>query len=122
MELLKLNGYSMNDTIVVFDRIRENRRAHGREPLALLSVASHIGRRSAIVLDEEILGMPVNEEVIRDLVRIRSARTREGVNDLAVNLRSGALPAAFEVAITYDGDSNSGFGAQRSKIWEVSVA
>jgi preprotein translocase subunit SecF len=32
--LLTLIGYSMNDTIVVFDRIRENRRAHGREPLA----------------------------------------------------------------------------------------
>ena len=32
--LLTLVGYSMNDTIVVFDRIRENRRTHGREPLA----------------------------------------------------------------------------------------
>jgi preprotein translocase subunit SecF len=32
--LLTLIGYSMNDTIVVFDRIRENRRKHGREPLA----------------------------------------------------------------------------------------
>jgi preprotein translocase subunit SecF len=32
--LLTLVGYSMNDTIVVFDRIRENRRIHGREPLA----------------------------------------------------------------------------------------
>ena len=32
--LLTLVGYSMNDTIVVFDRIRENRRARGREPLA----------------------------------------------------------------------------------------
>ena len=32
--LLTLIGYSMNDTIVVFDRIRENRRACGREPLA----------------------------------------------------------------------------------------
>jgi len=32
--LLTLIGYSMNDTIVVFDRIRENRRAHAREPLA----------------------------------------------------------------------------------------
>jgi preprotein translocase subunit SecF len=32
--LLTLIGYSMNDTIVVFDRIRENRRASGREPLA----------------------------------------------------------------------------------------
>lgn len=32
--LLTLVGYSMNDTIVVFDRLRENRRTHGREPLA----------------------------------------------------------------------------------------
>ena len=32
--LLTLIGYSMNDTIVVFDRIRENRRTHGRESLA----------------------------------------------------------------------------------------
>jgi preprotein translocase subunit SecF len=32
--ILTLIGYSMNDTIVVFDRIRENRRACGREPLA----------------------------------------------------------------------------------------
>ncbi len=32
--LLTLVGYSMNDTIVVFDRIRENRRTHQREPLA----------------------------------------------------------------------------------------
>jgi preprotein translocase subunit SecF len=32
--LLTLIGYSMNDTIVVFDRIRENRRLGRREPLA----------------------------------------------------------------------------------------
>jgi preprotein translocase subunit SecF len=32
--LLTLVGYSMNDTIVVFDRIRENRLRSGREPLA----------------------------------------------------------------------------------------
>ena len=31
--LLTLIGYSMNDTIVVFDRIRENRRTSRREPL-----------------------------------------------------------------------------------------
>lgn len=32
--LLTLIGYSMNDTIVVFDRVRENRRLQPREPLA----------------------------------------------------------------------------------------
>lgn len=32
--LLTLIGYSMNDTIVVFDRVRENRRTQPRAPLA----------------------------------------------------------------------------------------
>ena len=32
--LLTLVGYSMNDTIVVFDRIRENLNMSRREPLA----------------------------------------------------------------------------------------
>ena len=32
--LLTLIGYSMNDTIVVFDRVRENRASHSRERLA----------------------------------------------------------------------------------------
>ena len=34
--ILTLVGYSMNDTIVVFDRIRENLRISRREPLAVL--------------------------------------------------------------------------------------
>jgi preprotein translocase subunit SecF len=34
--LLTLIGYSMNDTIVVFDRIRENRQQTSREPLAAI--------------------------------------------------------------------------------------
>ena len=37
------------------------------------------------------------EDVIRDSGQIRGARTREEAQDLAVNLRSGALPAAIEV-------------------------
>jgi preprotein translocase subunit SecD len=36
--------------------------------------------------------------VIRDSGQIRGARTREEAEDLAVNLRSGALPASIEVA------------------------
>ena len=59
---------------------------------------AHIGRRSAIVLDQEILSVPVIEDVIRDSGQIRGARTLEEAEDLAVNLRSGALPAPIEVA------------------------
>ena len=58
---------------------------------------ANIGRRSAIVLDQEILSVPVIEDVIGDSGQIRGARTREEAEDLAVNLRSGALPAAIEV-------------------------
>jgi preprotein translocase subunit SecD len=59
---------------------------------------ANIGQRSAIVLDQEILSVPVIEDVIRDSGQIRGARNREEAEDLAVNLRSGALPAAIEVA------------------------
>jgi preprotein translocase subunit SecD len=59
--------------------------------------SAHIGRRSAIVLDQEILSVPVIEDVIRDSGQISGARNREEAEDLAVNLRSGALPAAIEV-------------------------
>lgn len=58
---------------------------------------AHIGRRSAIVIDQEILSVPVIEDVIRDSGQIRGAHSREEAEDLAVNLRSGALPAAIEV-------------------------
>ena len=58
---------------------------------------SHIGKRSAIVLDDAILSVPVIEDAIRDSGQIRGARTLEEAEDLAVNLRSGALPAAIEV-------------------------
>jgi len=58
---------------------------------------ANIGRRSAIVLDQEILSVPVIEDVIRDTGQIRGARNYEEARDLALNLRSGALPAAIEV-------------------------
>lgn len=59
---------------------------------------AHIGRRSAIVLDDEIFSVPVIEDAIHDSGEIRGARTLQEAEDLAVNLRSGALPAAIEVA------------------------
>jgi preprotein translocase subunit SecD len=58
---------------------------------------ANIGRRSAIVLDEEILSAPVIEDVIGDAGQIRGAHSLAAAEDLAINLRSGALPAAIEV-------------------------
>jgi len=59
---------------------------------------AHIGQLSAIVLDEEILSIPRIEDVIRDAGQIRGARNLQDAQDLAANLRAGALPAAIEVA------------------------
>jgi preprotein translocase subunit SecD len=59
---------------------------------------THIGQRSAIVLDSEILSVPLIEDAIRDSGQIRGARTLQEAEDLAVNLRAGALPAAIDVA------------------------
>src|SRR5262249_49892828 len=45
--LLTITGYSVNDTIVVFDRVRENQRLARREPLDLIvnkSVNQTLGR------------------------------------------------------------------------------
>jgi preprotein translocase subunit SecD len=58
---------------------------------------NNIGRRCAIVLDQEILSAPVIEDAIRDSGQIRGPRNLEEAADLAANLRSGALPAAIEV-------------------------
>src|SRR4030095_6998776 len=61
---------------------------------------ANIGRRAAIVLDREILSVPVIEDTIRDSGQIRGARNLEEAQNLAVNLRSGALPAAIEIVQT----------------------
>jgi len=58
---------------------------------------ANIGRRTAIVLDREILSTPVIEDVIRDSGQIRGAHSLAEAEDLAIDLRSGALPAAIEI-------------------------
>ncbi len=57
----------------------------------------NVGRRSAIVLDNSIISVPVIESAIRDTGQIRGAHSFEEANDLAISLRSGALPAAITV-------------------------
>jgi preprotein translocase subunit SecD len=58
---------------------------------------ANIGRQSAIVVDQEILSAPVIEDVIRDSGQISGARSAAEAEDLAINLRSGALPAAIDI-------------------------
>lgn len=74
---------------------------------------TNIGRRAAIVLDHEILSAPVIEDVIRDSGQIRGARNREEAEDLAINLRSGALPAAIEIVQERTVDASLGVDSIR---------
>jgi preprotein translocase subunit SecD len=55
----------------------------------------NIGRHLAIVLDNRVISAPVLEGRITDNGRISGGFTTETANDLAITLRSGALPAGL---------------------------
>ncbi len=56
---------------------------------------SNLGRNLAIVLDERVVTAPVIEGRITDEGRISGNFTQQEANDLALTLRSGALPASL---------------------------
>jgi preprotein translocase subunit SecD len=59
--------------------------------------AANIGKRAAIVLDRDILSVPIIESKISDTGQIYGARTRDEAAELALNLRAGSLPAPVRV-------------------------
>jgi len=58
--------------------------------------ASHIGDRLAIVLDKVVLSAPSIKSQIRDSGVIEGLSGRQEAADLALNLRSGSLPAGIQ--------------------------
>jgi protein-export membrane protein SecD/preprotein translocase SecF subunit len=58
---------------------------------------SHIGSRLAIVLDKKVLSAPSIEGTIRDNGVINNMGSMEEATDLALNLRSGSLPAGLKL-------------------------
>jgi preprotein translocase subunit SecD len=82
---------------------------------------ARVGRRSAIVLDGEILSAPVIEEAIRDSGQIRGAHSLEEAETLAVNLRAGALPAAIEIAQQRTVDASLGADSIRHGVTAAAV-
>jgi preprotein translocase subunit SecD len=58
---------------------------------------ANVGRRLAIVLDNVVLSAPRIDTRISDQGRITGAATAQEAADLALNLRSGALPASLKV-------------------------
>ena len=58
----------------------------------------NVGNRLAIVMDNEIRSAPnISERIASEAARITGTFTREEAEDLALVLRSGALPAAIEI-------------------------
>ena len=57
---------------------------------------THIGDRLAIVLDKRVLSAPVIQSQIGDSGVIEGLSDRQEATDLALNLRSGSLPASIE--------------------------
>jgi preprotein translocase subunit SecD len=57
---------------------------------------SHIGDRLAIVLDNQVMSAPVIKNKITDNGVIEGLSGQEEAKDLALNLRSGALPAGVQ--------------------------
>jgi len=58
---------------------------------------SHIGDRLAIVLDNAVLSAPTIEAKISDNGVITNLGSQEDASDLALNLRSGSLPAGVKI-------------------------
>ncbi len=57
------------------------------------ATSANIGKNLAIILNDEIKSAPVIRDAIRDEGRIEGDFTKEEAEDLALTLRSGALPA-----------------------------
>ena len=63
-----------------------------------LTTEQNVGNRLAIVLDDEIRSAPnINERIASESARITGSFTAEQADDLALVLRSGALPAAIRI-------------------------
>ncbi len=62
------------------------------------ATAKNVGRRIAIVIDEEVISAPtVNEPIPNGRAQISGGFTAEEAQNLAVLLRSGALPVSFNI-------------------------
>ncbi|MGQ9618892.1 MAG: protein translocase subunit SecD [Candidatus Aminicenantia bacterium] len=57
--------------------------------------SENIGKPLAIILDGRVISAPIIEAVIRDAGRITGQFTQQEAEDLAIVLRSGALPAGI---------------------------
>ena len=69
----------------------------GKTQLAELS-AAHVGQRMAVILEGEIITAPtILEPIGGGQMQLTGSFTAQSANELAISLRSGALPAPFKI-------------------------
>jgi preprotein translocase subunit SecD len=89
----------------------------------LFSIATeqHVGERLAIVLDNRVFSAPTIDEKIGAEGIIRGRFTVQEANDLALLLRSGALPASLEVKQEQTVGASLGNDSIRSGIYAALI-
>jgi preprotein translocase subunit SecD len=93
------------------------------EGAELFSVATeqHVGERLAIILDSRVFSAPTIDEKIGAEGIIRGRFTAQEANDLALLLRSGALPASLEVLSQQSVGASLGNDSIRSGIYAALI-
>lgn len=94
--ILTLVGYSINDTIVIFDRIRENKRIYSKE-----SLETNIDRSLNQTLNRTIMTSLTTLVVMIPLCVMVSASIREFIIPLMVGVIVGCLSSIFVCSPIY---------------------
>jgi preprotein translocase subunit SecD len=85
------------------------------------ATSEHIGDRLAIVLDDRVYSAPtINSKINADGV-ITGSFTRQEADDLALLLRSGALPASLKILDERSVGASLGNDSIRSGLWALCV-
>jgi preprotein translocase subunit SecF len=106
--LLTLAGYSINDTIVIFDRIRENLRSHRKEPLDAL-----INRSLNETLSRTIITSATTFTVVICLLLLGGQVIRDFALSLAFGIVVGSYSTLFiATPLVYDWQKN-----RRTPLW-----
>ncbi len=85
------------------------------------ATSDHIGDRLAIVLDDRVYSAPVIRSQISTDGQISGSFTQQDAEDLALLLRSGALPASLRILDERSVGASLGNDSIRSGVWAMCI-
>jgi preprotein translocase subunit SecD len=86
-----------------------------------VATTENLGRKMAILLDGKVISAPVIKGKIRDSGVIEGGFTVTGAEDLALSLRSGALPTKVEIIEERTVGPSLGSDSIRAGLWAAGV-